>query len=119
MNSCACGCGATVRRRFQRGHNWRKDRAKLSRAIAARNTREAGPRHPRWLGDQVDYKQLHKWVNRNRKRTGVCEECGATPPAKADGRAGTDWANISGEYRRDLSDYRELCHPCNMAEVGS
>lgn len=26
---------------------------------------------------------------------------------------GTEWANLSGEYRRDLSDYIELCVPCH------
>src|SRR4029077_16595235 len=96
--------------------NARVDRAKLSEAIRRRNQIYAGERHPRWLGDAVDYKQLHKWGNRKLKRQGRCVECGAEPPPAKDGRAGTDWANISGEYRRDLADWRELCHPCNMRE---
>jgi hypothetical protein len=24
------------------------------------------------------------------------------------------WANISGEYRRDIDDWHELCHICNL-----
>jgi len=118
MSTCACGCGAEVRGRFQRGHNWRLDRSLLSAAIAKRNAQRSGELHPRWLGDAVDYKQLHKWVSRRRERTGTCEQCGTVPVPRADGRAGTDWANVSGEYRRELDDYRELCHACNMAEVG-
>jgi hypothetical protein len=116
MNPCECGCGEQVARRYVRGHNARVEREALTIGIQQRNTRHSGARHPRWLGTEADYKQLHKWVNRKRQRTGTCVECGATPPPAKDGRAGTDWSNISGQYLRELSDYRELCHPCNMAE---
>ena len=117
MNPCACGCGEVATRRWVRGHNARVERDALTAGIQQRNTRWSGPRHPRWLGAHADYKQLHKWVNRKMQRTGTCAQCGATPPPRADGRAGTDWANVSGRYMRELSDWRELCHPCNMAEI--
>jgi hypothetical protein len=116
MNLCACGCGEITHKTWVKGHNARTARAKLTEAIRRRNQAYAGERHPRWLADAVDYKQLHKWVNRKLTRTGRCAECGTQPAARRDGRAGTDWANISGEYHRDLNDWRELCHPCNMRE---
>jgi hypothetical protein len=116
MKLCACGCGTPVNRTWVKTHHFRVDRSKLTEAIRRRNTKYSGERHPRWLGEAVDYKQLHKWINRKLVRVGRCAACGAAPPARADGRSGTDWANISGAYRRDLADWRELCHPCNMRE---
>jgi hypothetical protein len=73
----------------------------------------AGPANPRWRGDNVGYGALHAWVARHRKKTGVCEDCGRYFGTK--GTRGTQWANISGKYRRDLADFRELCARCHTA----
>jgi nitrate reductase cytochrome c-type subunit len=52
---------------------------------------------------------LHNWLRRKKEKTGRCDECGEISRK-------TDWANISGEYLRDLSDYRELCRGCHVAQ---
>src|SRR5215472_4070325 len=52
------------------------------------------------MGDTV-----HNWVSRRKKKTGLCSQCGQ--------RRYTEWANVSGEYRRDPDDYIELCKPCH------
>ena len=77
---------------------------RLEYAERARN--KSGEKHPAWRGTSVSYKTLHDWVNRHKERTGTCSHCGEA------GR--TDWANISGEYRRELSDFFELCRKCHF-----
>lgn len=72
----------------------------------------AGAAHPNWAGDSVSYIALHAWVVRHKPRTGTCDACGATPVPKKR-RVATEFANISGEYRRDVADYRELCVSCH------
>lgn len=67
--------------------------------------------NPNWLGDSVGYNSLHKWVARKLGKPQECVECGVT------GDRGTKrnyhWANISGEYKRDLKDWKRLCVPCH------
>jgi len=85
-------------------------RRRMSEAQIGKRT---GPAHPLWRGDNAGYGALHSWVARHRKKTGVCEDCGRYFGTK--GVRGTQWANISGEYRRDLADFRELCRWCHAA----
>jgi hypothetical protein len=40
-----------------------------------------------------------------------CEKCGKVTNK-------LDCANISGEYKRDISDYRWICRHCHMEEDG-
>lgn len=64
---------------------------------------------PNWKGDDVSYAGLHKWLGRRKgKAPRLCEQCGRV--------ARCHWANISGEYKRDLSDYRALCASCHKYE---
>lgn len=73
----------------------------------------AGARNPNWRGDEVGYIGLHIWLRRHKTRTGVCERCGATPSPMKGMSVGTDFANKSGEYRRDVDDFWELCQVCH------
>jgi hypothetical protein len=84
-------------------------------ALAARNREQKfeGSRHWHWKGDDVSYDVLHLWVRYNKKKTGVCSHCGRTPEPRGNRKYGTEWANVSGEYRRDLNDFIELCRPCH------
>lgn len=68
-----------------------------------------GERHHNWKGDKVGYKELHAWVARWLGKPSKCEFC------KKDGFKGKsiDWANKSGKYLRDLSDWIRLCKPCH------
>lgn len=129
--------------RFVQGHHNRvrsdETRAKLAAALRgrelsaehrrniAKGIREAGPReftpegrtrfrqatggenHYGWKGESASYNSQHHWIRYHRERMNECAECGRSTVA-------TEWANISGEYRRDLDDYRELCIPCHKAE---
>ena len=71
-----------------------------------------GVEHPNWKGEEVGYVSLHRWLERWKPRTGICEGCGATPEPKKR-RVATEFANFSGEYRRDVADYIELCVSCH------
>lgn len=56
-----------------------------------------------------EYNTIHKWVQYNYKKTGVCTKC------KVNNLSGKKihWANISGNYLRIRSDWIELCAKCH------
>jgi hypothetical protein len=54
-----------------------------------------------WKGDDAGYSAKHKWLHQWHGKAKQCEECGSI--------INVQWANISGEYRRDLDDWRQLC----------
>jgi hypothetical protein len=81
------------------------------RFVSGHNSRlRIGVSHPQWKGEEAGYMAVHNWVRRHKIKVGICEECGRGRGER------TDWSNISGEYRRDLNDYRELCRACHVAE---
>ena len=63
---------------------------------------------PNWKGDNVSYRNLHKWVVKWRGQPDTCEDCG---------KKGTShqmhWANKSHQYLRQLSDWIRLCVKCH------
>ncbi len=61
--------------------------------------------HPQWKGDNVGYFSLHNWIFR---KLGKASKCVNGHIAKR-----YYWGNISGEYKRDFSDWHELCWYCN------
>lgn len=76
-----------------------------------------GSSHPNWKGDAVGYGGLHRWVTKNLGRPQFCEECKKTSVPKNTKEYGKiryfQWANISGKYKRELSDWKRLCIPCH------
>ena len=69
-----------------------------------------GSKNANWKGDNVGYGGLHKWIKRRLRKPSVCSECHIKPPI--------DLANISQEYKRDLSDWEWLCRKCHMVKDG-
>ena len=69
-----------------------------------------GELNPSWKGDKVGYYWLHSWIKQHKPKIDLCENCGKDKPY--------DLANISGEYKRDINDYRWLCRKCHMNEDG-
>lgn len=53
------------------------------------------------------YRSTHNWVERQLGKPQECENCDDTD-AKC-----FDWANISGNYKRDISDWARLCRACH------
>lgn len=66
--------------------------------------------NPMWKGNNVTKHPLHIWIKRRKPKTDLCENCGIVPPY--------DLANISGEYKRDVNDFKWLCRSCHMKEDG-
>ena len=64
--------------------------------------------HPNWKGDDVGYYGLHDWLTARFGQPIGCEWCGEDDPEKR-----YEWANISGEYRRDRDDFVRLCKKCH------
>ena len=62
-----------------------------------------------WKGDEVGYGALHDWVYRELGRPNKCIHCGlvSNNPYKM------QWANLSGQYKRDLDDWIRLCAKCH------
>lgn len=84
-----------------------KNRAWFSKNFSPWNKgKMLGKSHPDWKGDKVSMSSLHKWVTKWKGRPSKCEECGIT-------KGRFEWSNISGQYHRDLSDFRRLCVKCH------
>lgn len=67
-----------------------------------------GPAHPAWKDyELVGYTTIHQWVYRIAGKPQICQECGTTKAKRF------EWANISGQYKRDINDWRRLCSPCH------
>lgn len=81
-------------------------RSKLCRSCA-----NSGEKHPEYKGDEVGYSGLHWWIRRHFGKAFFC----SNKPNEHAGRK-YEWANISGEYKRDISDWQQLCHSCNLKD---
>lgn len=62
---------------------------------------------PNWKGDRVGKAALHNWVERKLGKPKKCANCETTDSQFF------DWANISQEYKRDLTDWIRLCRTCH------
>ena len=55
--------------------------------------------------DKVKYNSVHRWLQRNYKKQGICEFCGDVGK--------TEWASKYKMYTRDIKEYLELCKSCH------
>lgn len=83
-----------------KSEEWKKDASE----------KKMGERNPMWKGDDVGISALHLWVTDHFPKPEFCMDCGKVPPL--------DLANISQEYKRDLSDWEWLCRQCHMLKDG-
>jgi hypothetical protein len=67
-----------------------------------------GDKNINWKGDSVGYYATHDWIARHYGRPQKCENCGTTNAKRF------EWANISGEYKRDIKDWKRLCRRCHF-----
>lgn len=89
--------------RFVKGHTpWHKGKVGVYSKETIEKLKKAN-----WKGDDVGYVALHEWVRKEKGRTKNCEACDRE-------NVWTDMANISDEYKRDLSDWIELCRKCHF-----
>lgn len=64
--------------------------------------------HDQWKGAMVSYRALHHWVQRELGTPIQCESCETTGTGHK-----MHWANISGDYKKEISDWLRLCPKCH------
>lgn len=81
--------------------------------------KRTGKENNMWKGDEVGYIALHLWIKGKLGKANHCENIDCFyPRTDIKGRTLLEpkkfhWANVSGEYKRDISDWRQLCSSCN------
>ena len=68
-----------------------------------------GEKHPKWKGNKASYRTIHHWINNHFGSPKICVNCGK------DGLTGhkIHWANKSGKYLRNITDWMRLCVSCH------
>lgn len=69
-----------------------------------------GSKNGQWKGNKVGYYALHEYVKYHLPKPDLCNLCKKVKKL--------DLANISQEYKRDLSDWEWLCRICHMMKDG-
>lgn len=69
---------------------------------------------PNYKGKNVSYSGLHHWVKYHKGKATYCTRCGLDKVPENKKRY-FEWANISGEYKRDLLDWQPMCVKCHRA----
>ncbi len=95
---CACGCRVPIQ--IQKHHIWKG----IPNFIRGHHNK--GENNVNWSGDKVGKKGLHSWIRNHKPLPIFCEDCNIAKPY--------DVANVSGEYKRDINDYKWLCRSCHM-----
>ena len=67
-----------------------------------------GDKSNAWVGDEAGYSAVHMWLTQHYTKES-CDHC--NKPLEELSRL--EWANISGEYKRDREDYLCLCPSCH------
>lgn len=75
----------------------------------SRSIRFKGENNPQWMGDKVSYRAIHMWMQNNFGKSNMCEGKNCKKITEY-----YEWANISGKYKRDRSDWIRLCKSCHM-----
>ena len=86
------------------GHTWGK---KIAKSMKGNHNSKLGSNHWNWKGEEVGYIGIHHWVKKLLGRPKYCEHC------KMSYKKRYEWANISGEYKRDPLDWKRLCTSCH------
>ncbi len=68
-----------------------------------------------WKGDNVSYMGLHAWIRKKLVDPNKCEHCNKKNGRFPSGYPFLQWANKSGEYKRDKEDWLRLCVKCHKA----
>lgn len=94
-------------------------RAKLGKKLTEEHKRKIGSaisleKHWAWKGNDVGYFGLHRWLYKHLGQPEYCEHCGKIGE-KRNGVWNIQWANLSGYYKRERTDWLWLCAKCHSA----
>lgn len=67
----------------------------------------SGEKSYQWKGGLAGYSAKHKRIIKHFGRPSKCEFCGSSAAKQF------DWANVSGDYKDDISDWKRLCKKCH------
>lgn len=65
---------------------------------------------PNWRGNNAGLEARHTDIRKIFPKPELCQDCRKVPPR--------DLANISQEYKREISDWEWLCRKCHMTKDG-
>ncbi len=65
-----------------------------------------GNKNPAWKGGVSWYVQVHKWIKKNKQKTGICTICNKEYEK-------TQWSNIDHKYKHEINDWIEMCYHCH------
>lgn len=82
----------------------------MALALAHATPKKSGPDNPSWKGEAVGYGGLHAWIRRMLGTPQYCAHCDGNKAKRF------EWANVSGQYRRDITDWIRLCVPCHRKQ---
>ena len=68
-----------------------------------------GDKNNNWKGNRVGYYGLHTWIFRQLGKASRCTDKNCKKKSKR-----YEWANKSGKYLRELTDWIELCKICHV-----
>jgi len=98
---------------FIAGQFWQsRQRKAVWQKVCGRTCRTAlkksvfGKAHWLWKGDDVCYSAVHSWIRKHFPPPDFCQKCRK--------KGNVDAANISGKYKRKISDWLYLCHSCHV-----
>jgi hypothetical protein len=103
---------AAKRRGMKFDAKWKENLSKAHIGQKAWNTGiqyELGEEHWNWSGDEVGYRGIHHWIIKRLGKPTTCAHCGETDLVGHK----IHWANLSGKYKRDISDWMRLCARCH------
>lgn len=63
-----------------------------------------------WKGDKVGYAGVHYWIKTHYPKPSLCEDCKSRPAIHA--------ACITGNYTRDIKNWKYLCQSCHFRRDG-
>jgi len=66
-----------------------------------------GSESRRWKGENAGYVAKHLWMTKHFSKPDRCDLCGNADVSRI------EWANISGEYKRNRDDWLALCPSCH------
>lgn len=85
----------------------RETSQEISKRVSKSLIGKFGEESRRWKGESAGYVAKHSWIVKHYGKANHCEKCNTKNCSRY------EWANISGEYKRDVSDYIQLCPSCH------
>jgi hypothetical protein len=93
----------TAHRRWHNLPEYKKFQSKFKEMISKNNS---GEKNGMWKGDDVKYCALHTRIKKKLPKPDTCQFCGQNKRL--------DLANISKEYKDDITDWLWLCRKCHQ-----